>query len=112
MVYVNQDNDDDPKQTQRSGYHRKLLTAVKLHFRHSKWLKIGYSVTYSKGTYTVFRSVCRRGGGGGVRADLPLEADLLPPEADPPQVLTSSGGHFSGRYTSYWNAFLLKNILV
>ena len=53
MVYVSQDNDDDPKHTQRSGYHRKLLTAVKLHFRHSKWLKIGYSVTYSKGTYTL-----------------------------------------------------------
>ena len=30
----------------------------------------------------------------------PLEADLLP------LVLTSSGGHCSSRYASYWNAFL------
>ena len=25
-------------------------------------------------------------------------------------VLTSSGGHCSGRYASYWNAFLFNNI--
>ena len=27
--------------------------------------------------------------------------------ANPPPVLTSSGGHSSGRYAPYWNAFLL-----
>ena len=29
-----------------------------------------------------------------------------------PLVLTSSGGHISGRYASYWNAFLFKFIIV
>ena len=29
-----------------------------------------------------------------------------------PLVLTSSGGHCSGRYASYWNAFLLLDVLV
>ena len=37
---------------------------------------------------------------GGGWADPPLEADL--------RVLTSSGGHCSGWYASYWNAFLLE----
>ena len=32
----------------------------------------------------------------------------LPPEADHPSLLlTSSGSHCSGRYASYWNAFLV-----
>ena len=49
-------------------------------------------------------------------ADSPLETDPLflkadpCPKADPPScVLTSSGGHCSGQYASYWNAFLFKN---
>ena len=37
----------------------------------------------------------------GGRAD-PLEADLL--------VLTSRGGHCSGRYTSYWYGFLFRRV--
>ena len=37
----------------------------------------------------------------------PLEADPFPLDADP-RVLTSSGGHCSGWYASYWNAFLLE----
>ena len=50
-------------------------------------------------------------GGGGIRqtptieADPPLQPDPLPLEADLP-VLTSSGGHCSGRYVFYWTAFL------
>ena len=39
-----------------------------------------------------------RGGGGYICK--------VPPEGTPP-VLTSSGGHQSGCYTSYWNVFLL-----
>ena len=50
-------------------------------------------------------------------------ADPPPPKADPPWwqtphpwrktplVLTSSGGHCSGRYISYWNAFLYYKTL-
>ena len=47
------------------------------------------------------------------RQTLP-EADPPPSKVDPhrqtalkvePPVLTSSGGHFSGRHASYWNAF-------
>ena len=49
----------------------------------------------------IFRSVCHSvhggGGGGGWTASAP---GGRPPE------LTSSGGHCSGQYTSYWNAFL------
>ena len=44
----------------------------------------------------------------------PLDADpprLRPPGCRPP-VVTSSGGHCSGRYPSYWNAFLSKIILI
>ena len=47
-------------------------------------------------------SFCSHGEGEeGGRAD-PLEAD--------PLVLTSSGGHCSGRYTSYWYGFLFHRV--
>ena len=36
---------------------------------------------------------------------LPLED--APPEGTPTSMLTSSGGHRSGRYASYWNAVLI-----
>ena len=35
-----------------------------------------------------------------------LEGDPRPMDRDAPLVLTSSGGHCSGRYACYWNAFL------
>ena len=51
----------------------------------------------------------RRGVSGG---GLPLGGSLPPgglplEEVGIPLVLTPSGGHCSGRYASYWNAFLL-----
>ena len=54
-------------------------------------------------------SACSHGGGGGRGGgvgETPFSGDrLLPP------VLASSGGHYSGRYASYWNAFLLSHII-
>ena len=41
--------------------------------------------------------------------DLPLDRDPLPSRQRPPG-LTSSGGHCSGLYASYWNAFLFFHI--
>ena len=38
---------------------------------------------------------------------LPQEGNLPPGGVCPPSVLTSSGSNCSGRYASYWNAFLL-----
>ena len=35
-----------------------------------------------------------------------LRQEARPPLGRPPRVWTSSGGHCSGRYASYWNAFL------
>ena len=40
------------------------------------------------------------------RADIPLEQ--TPPEQTPPQEADCSIRPMSGRYASYWNAFLLK----
>ena len=45
---------------------------------------------------------------GGLETDTPLEVDT--PEADT-SILISTGGHCSGRYTSYWNAFLFYHCL-
>ena len=61
--------------------------------------------------FTGRREVClqeRRGGGGLPLVDLPLGGLLIP------LVLTSSGGHCSGQYASYWSAFFFvtKKILV
>ena len=54
--------------------------------------------------------------GGRIQTETPLCTETSPPDRDPsgespppdsdPQELTSSGGHCSCRYTSYWNAFL------
>ena len=41
--------------------------------------------------------------------DPPLEG--YPQDRDLPFVLTSSGGHQSGQYSSYWNAFLIYSKL-
>ena len=56
----------------------------------------------------VFRSVwCHsvHGRGLGDRAD-PHYRGRPPPSRGRPPVLTSSGGHCSGRYVFYWSAFL------
>ena len=47
-------------------------------------------------------SFCSQGGGFG----LPLRPPIRR-ETETPLVLISSGGHPSGQYASYWNAFLL-----
>ena len=57
----------------------------------------------------VFKDICLFTRGVGyppLEADTPYSGGRPPLEVDP-LVLTSSGGHCSGRYTSYWNAFLL-----
>ena len=43
-------------------------------------------------------------GGGGRQT--PQDKDPSPLDRDAPLVLASSGGHSSGRYASYFNAFL------
>ena len=52
----------------------------------------------------------RGGGGGGLPPDRPPRIETLPwkdtQDRDP------TGGHWSGRYESYWNAYLLKNVYV
>ena len=55
----------------------------------------------------IFRSVCSRGRGRGAASRGGLLTGGLPnlPGTD---VLTSSGGHCSGQYASYWNAFFKK----
>ena len=45
-------------------------------------------------------------GGGIGRPTLPWRQTLPTPSTE-----TSSGGHCSGRYASYWNAFLFRIIL-
>ena len=40
-----------------------------------------------------------------------FQGSLSPEGSGYPPVLTSSGGHCSGRYASYWNAFLLHEEL-
>ena len=41
-----------------------------------------------------------------------VHGEGLHPEGGLPPVLTSSGGHCSGRYASYWNAFLFPKRFV
>ena len=56
-------------------------------------------------------------------ADTPLWADTrprqtppgqvpLPPQADTPRADTPPSGHCSGRYVSYWNAFLSLQLFI
>ena len=56
----------------------------------------------------------RRGGGAASEGGSTSDEDGLPPGGQPGRwglpnhlVLTSSGGHCSGRYASHWNTFLL-----
>ena len=69
-------------------------------------------VVFSEASAILFkgrREVCLQGKGGGTPlVDLPLGGLLVP------LVLTSSGGHCSGQYASYWSAFffITKKILV
>ena len=54
-------------------------------------------------------SVCPQGGLPPIWG-LPAGGESAQPQPpNPSPVLTSSGGHCSGRYASYWNAFLLRN---
>ena len=48
----------------------------------------------------------RKGGGGGQGVCLQWGGAV-----DTPLVLTSSGGHCSGRYASYWNEFLFARFI-
>ena len=64
--------------------------------------------------HSVHRGVCIQGGSAsrvkGGWADPPLGLPRRPLRSaseSGSQVMTSSGGHCSSRYTSYWNAFLL-----
>ena len=55
----------------------------------------------------VFIPVCQFSVGGGC---LPLGLwDVHPPGHPPPATHLHRDGHWSGRYTSYWNVFLLNN---
>ena len=86
-------------------------------------IKEGQFFTDWKGREVIFSevSVCSKGRGWTnppLQADIPLDAQTPclwrktppPPEVDPPSyLLTSSGGHCSGQYASYWNVFLFKN---
>ena len=76
---------------------------------------------------SIFTGVCLSTGGsllvdgGRIQTETPLCTETSPPDRDPsgqspppdsdPQELTSSGGHCSCRYTSYWNTFLFVTFL-
>ena len=72
----------------------------------------GFLVPYSfwgRGFSTPCREVLYKGRLPGQRPTLlPPDRDLYPQ----PPVMASSGGHWSGRYVSYWNAYLCCRILM
>ena len=55
---------------------------------------------------SVSHSVHWLGGGGQTPQQTPSQQ--TPWRLTPVPVVTSSGGHCSGRYVSYWNAFLFN----
>ena len=63
-----------------------------------------YLPTASEGNFSrgICQLFCSQGEGYG----------SPPPPRQTPLVLTSSGGHCSGQYASYWNTFLLLQYLV
>ena len=98
------------------------------------WRHFVCELTYPGRTYciiittarevNVFRSVCLFTGGWEWDRQIlcrgrpasggrPARRETRPLQADPqPSVLTSNGGHCSGRYASYWNECLLENVFI
>ena len=87
--------------------------------RHLKFYRPPGKVMFSEKSvsHSVYRGVCGPRRVSALRGDLGSRGGSLPTRgayrqsANDMQHFTSSG-HCSGRYTSYWNAFLLTIIFI
>ena len=98
-----------------------ICNTVRRNLRFIPFLKsVYYRPQRSCGKGNIFAPVCHsvhKGGGGGIPEG--TETDPPPPGADttppgtrpPPQEADSSIRSTSGRYASYWNAFLFQNAI-